>query len=258
MNWLAGELGITSPQDWNNVTARDIAEHFGAGLLSFYGGSLSKSAVHLLFLFIDLVLTLVKTGKIVQESLETSRHFMESLQHNMGSNITFWYSKAKTHMIFTILQNDSSMLLSSKREIRLIHVMKELFPDQSMVVHYKHPQLMFASNYLMEFDIFIPSLSLAVEYQGEQHFDDRYYGGMQLQRDRDRQKREVTLSNKFSNHQECAKHKITLVEVPFWWKGDRASLAATIRQHRSELLPHDLGTPIPNSYRSVTVEKRTV
>ena len=74
---------------------------------------------------------------------------------------------------------------------------------------YAHPSLVYKdTNRNMQLDIFIPSLSLAFEYQGAHHYQDIYYFGAYA-RDteiRDRQKREA-----------CRVANITLIEVPHWW-----------------------------------------
>jgi hypothetical protein len=78
----------------------------------------------------------------------------------------------------------------------------------------------------MELDIYYPDLSLALEYQGEQHFKDSF-GNLQIQQIRDKEKQEA-----------CKKQGITLIPVPFWWDTKEKSLAATIQIYRPELLLH--------------------
>ena len=59
----------------------------------------------------------------------------------------------------------------------------------------------------MELDVFVPSLNLAFEYQGEQHFDENpLFGPSDAVKRRDQQKMEA-----------CRQNNITLVEIPFWW-----------------------------------------
>ncbi len=54
----------------------------------------------------------------------------------------------------------------------VIYLSLELFED------YYHPSLVYkATNRPMQFDIFLPSLQLAFEYQGIQHYQDLYYFG---------------------------------------------------------------------------------
>jgi len=88
----------------------------------------------------------------------------------------------------------------------------------------------------MELDVFLPSLSLAFEYQGIQHYQDTVVFGFQkMYQDRDIMKRTACLSS-----------GITLIDVPYWWNRETDSLVATIHRHRPDLLPSPNGIlPIP-------------
>ena len=102
-----------------------------------------------------------------------------------------------------------------------------MFPSHSVQMEYLHPQIKYSgSNRHMLLDIFIPSLSLAIEYQGVQHYGRHYlYGSPSDQQKRDIEKRD-----------QCKQLGITLIEIGFWWDGQQSSLAATLRRHRSDLL----------------------
>ncbi len=81
------------------------------------------------------------------------------------------------------------------------------------------------SNKPMELDIFIPSLSLAFEAQGQQHYNWHYkYGNPLLQQKRDEEKKRA-----------CGDHRVTLIHIPYWWDFRVESLAATIRKARPDL-----------------------
>jgi hypothetical protein len=77
---------------------------------------------------------------------------------------------------------------------------------------------------------------MAIEYQGEIHYFDSIFGPAALRQRNDILKRQYALNA-----------GITLVTVPFWWDKSPASLAATIRRSRPDLvqLDHLNGTPIP-------------
>jgi len=89
----------------------------------------------------------------------------------------------------------------------------------------------------MELDLYLPSLNLAFEYQGIQHYEDFFLFGTlsKLYEERDQEKRKM-----------CSKFNITLIEIPYWWDEKKESLMATINQIRSGLvnLPKDV-KPIP-------------
>eukprot|EP01125_Pyxidicula_operculata_P005516 TRINITY_DN1952_c0_g1_i5.p1 TRINITY_DN1952_c0_g1~~TRINITY_DN1952_c0_g1_i5.p1 ORF type:complete len:453 (-),score=35.59 TRINITY_DN1952_c0_g1_i5:3-1361(-) len=102
---------------------------------------------------------------------------------------------------------------------------KEIFPPQTAIIEdylFSHEN----SSKPVEFDIWIPEYRLALEYQGEQH-----YFGVKSRLDtaysvRDKEKQKI--SNK---------HQITLIEIPYWWTGDKTSLCESILSKRLDLKP---------------------
>lgn len=101
----------------------------------------------------------------------------------------------------------------------------------------------------MELDIFIPSLSLAFEFQGSQHFENK---PLYLFSDSvDLQQRGIQIlmlflvllyvighCNSLADKEKklaCKKLGITLIEIPHWWDYSRTNLVATIQQNRPEL-----------------------
>ncbi len=102
--------------------------------------------------------------------------------------------------------------------------------------NYLHEELRFKSGHKMELDLFIPNLNLAFEYQGEQHYYDVYAMGPQWQYSmRDEEKRHS-----------CHQKGITLIEIPYWWDFQRASIQATIYEFRPDLIKNPgSGKPIP-------------
>jgi rubrerythrin len=95
---------------------------------------------------------------------------------------------------------------------------KLLFPENEVLWDYNHPDLRFEkTNVMMELDIWIPELNVAMEYQGEQHYEPKpHWGGEDAFSkliDRDKQKKEA-----------CEKEGITLIEVHYSWEGDVESI----------------------------------
>ncbi len=76
----------------------------------------------------------------------------------------------------------------------------------------------------MELDIFFPSLSLAVEYQGEYHYRDSYLSSSEAVKRRDQHKREY-----------CAAYGITLIEIPYWWEQTTSYLKNVLKIKRPDV-----------------------
>jgi hypothetical protein len=87
--------------------------------------------------------------------------------------------------------NDPMQKAISRRQYFLYKMLLSLLPKQTILLNYKHPDLIYSQTYRgtksmyrvtyrlldMELDIYLPNLALGFEYQGEQHFtDDSYFG----------------------------------------------------------------------------------
>ena len=97
-----------------------------------------------------------------------------------------------------------------------------LLPHQHLIEDYHHPLVKFSQSELgVEYDIFLPSLNLGVEYQGEQHFDDLPSGfaPLNLYQRRDVEKHSLSRSNSF----------ISLLSVPYWWNLSPCSLLSSFK-----------------------------
>ena len=76
-------------------------------------------------------------------------------------------------------------------------------------------------------DIFLPEVSLAIEYNGEQHYHEvPIFGPLEVIQRRDREKAEA-----------CDKSGIRLLSVPYWWDGEVESLLATLHRQHPTVLP---------------------
>ncbi len=106
-----------------------------------------------------------------------------------------------------------------------------------------HPDLTFVrSDHRMQLDIFLPELALALEYQGQQHYNDVFFfGPKRSYAHRDTEKKMA-----------CERTGITLIDVPYWWDQNRSSLAATIATARP-----DVGVLSPKGNLSIPVSPPT-
>lgn len=66
----------------------------------------------------------------------------------------------------------------SKVQGLIVRTLSQIFPQvQDVHVNYLHPDLLYSTGKHVELDIFIPSLKLAIEYHGEQHFFAHHVAG---------------------------------------------------------------------------------
>jgi hypothetical protein len=95
------------------------------------------------------------------------------------------------------------------------------------MMNYRHPQLVHSeSKRRMELDVYIPSLQVALEYQGRQHYKKLASFGSKSQQQRDEEKREA-----------CKELGIALIEIPYWWNNSLSNLASTLRDSVPKLVP---------------------
>ena len=110
---------------------------------------------------------------------------------------------------------------SKKTTQRLLFVsIIKIYPTLLIYESYFHPQLHRSSQSLLEYDIFIPSLNIALEYQGEHHYEDIPGGFAAPESFSYRDKLKETHSSDLS---------ITLIDIPFWWDHSLSSLISVLR-----------------------------
>jgi hypothetical protein len=105
----------------------------------------------------------------------------------------------------------------------LYEVVQRLYPTHKVFLNHRPFGFVFANGRPMQFDVFVPSLNLALEYQGQQHFEPiEVFGGERKFKRRvecDGEKREL-----------CKKRGIRLVEIDYRWDGNAAGIETKIRE----------------------------
>lgn len=123
--------------------------------------------------------------------------------------------------------------------------------EEEIHMDYAHPELITKSGKNVELDVYLPSLKLALEYQGTQHYSQHFLFGSSdslqvtwndlcflITQQRDEEKRNL-----------CKLSNITLIAIPYWWDSTKESLYATVYKYRADLvsdLPDD-ASPIPET-----------
>jgi len=109
---------------------------------------------------------------------------------------------------------------------KLKRVVSQIFPNAEIVEEYTKPHFVFSNNEKMFFDLFLPSLGLAIEYHGEQHFQDIEFFKPQLYTS----KRDLEKKNK------CEEFGITILEIPYWWDLSKEGIIHAIEKQHPRLI----------------------
>jgi len=140
---------------------------------------------------------------------------------------------------------------SSQRWL-LLQLQKILPEGTEIIEDYQHPLLSWMGNPKagnMQLDLWISSLNLGIEYQGEQHYHDipgfGPSGTLAIYGIRDSLKKQLAIDN-----------NIKYLTIPYWWDGTAASLEATLNLHFPDIFPKKDGVPIPTTIPRTSVTKK--
>jgi len=246
MEWLGNQLGLKQTTDWYQVTRNDFIRHKCGGILNVFDNSPIRAIKYYIptYNWQEWLFTNV-TMNFWDEEANAERYI-----HWLGEKLGFkdeedWYKVTnndfKTHRGRSLLAkfNDSASMAvikhfpdynwehdkfseGMKKQKRLYKLIRKLFPDRNIEWNYRHKKLRFTlSERPMELDVYIPSLEVAFEYQGEQHyFPVECWGGAPAFNDlirRDEEKR-----------MKCSELGITLIEIQYTWDGSEKGLKDAI------------------------------
>ena len=116
---------------------------------------------------------------------------------------------------------ESFIYRSKKTMQRMLYLKtKSIFHKFDIFENYRHPKVIYTDYFFpVEYDVFFPSLNLAFEYQGEQHYNDMPsgFGYVEYYRAKDDMKNSLSIEN-----------SVTLIIIPYWWDKCELSLIPTI------------------------------
>lgn len=115
------------------------------------------------------------------------------------------------------------LLHKHKIQPNLVRLLQKLFPYADVRMNFKHPNLRHSQTQKrIELDVYMPSIGLAFEYQGEQHYVHQGFrtGSGAMQATMDEEKRRL-----------CLGAGIKLIEIPYWWDHQIDTLKATIARY---------------------------
>jgi len=153
IEWLGEQLDIKSLEDWYRVSLSHIRRKWGT----------------------------IKSSKDLSDRLQLAYP-----HHQWKTDI---FSRSTYHP------------KSSQRD--LIRAIRQIFPNNGLLIgqlifegveeDYGHSDLVLPSGHKMELDVYIETLALGFEYQGEQHFKPVYWTGIDFEsrRNKDEEKRRL-------------------------------------------------------------------
>ncbi|GAM17741.1 hypothetical protein SAMD00019534_009160 [Acytostelium subglobosum LB1] len=250
MVWLQTRLGIKEARDWYRINKLDFIDNYGNSLLLLHGGSPAQVVMALIdnaqgwqvWRFANLPRAAHKDPEVLRQFLEfAARHYEIKDQpdwyrlswsqiRDIGGfslvkrNGGFCQSLAQVYpeQKWNPRQFNTPGKKSSQRLLKLY--LTRLFGDHEVIEEYRDlARLRYtnSTNFGFQLDFYIPSLNVAFEYQGKQHFQDtRLYGDAKIYRDRDAEKRVI-----------CNQLSIKLIDIPYWWDNQIDSLIGTIIEH---------------------------
>jgi hypothetical protein len=113
-------------------------------------------------------------------------------------------------------------------------IIQSIFPTHPLALNFRSLDMKFVdTRKKAELDVYIPSLALAFEHQGEQHYGLHLWGQTQRVVKNDEEKRDI-----------CKRLGITLIEVPFWWNKSKEQMEAAIWRVRPDAVPE------PSTFKS--------
>jgi len=121
----------------------------------------------------------------------------------------------------------------------LVVTVRNLLPGVDVYENYSFPDLCWEdTGGHVEFDIWIPSLNLVLEYQGQYHSvelpESSGFASASQVRLRDAKKKEM-----------CEKKGILYVAIDYWWKEKKYSLSSTLHQYLPDVFAKTNLPPIP-------------
>ena len=234
---LSKKLKLKSLQDWNSVNTSTVLDNNGHWVFSKYANLFEAlSSIYPEFSWKEN--ERIRVPRNYWKSKENCKKFLDEFsKYYQIENPDDWYRIST----FQIAQFGGSGLLytyngligvleefyssvswnrqllnakDKKSAQRWLYLQtKTLFPNIEIIEDYLFPSER-NSGVSLEFDIFIPSLNLALEYNGFHHYHEiPSFGSLESYKRRDIEKEQM-----------AKKHNITLKIIPFTWDGKIASL----------------------------------
>eukprot|EP01114_Cavostelium_apophysatum_P020553 TRINITY_DN6924_c0_g1_i1.p1 TRINITY_DN6924_c0_g1~~TRINITY_DN6924_c0_g1_i1.p1 ORF type:complete len:527 (-),score=89.84 TRINITY_DN6924_c0_g1_i1:359-1939(-) len=238
---VAARLGIVQWEDWYKIKGIDVSKNGGGSVLYRHGNSLFNALRNTYpehnwqaWRLSCVPQNYWTNEETVREAVQQASHHLRifhlddwarisvaELSNLVGESLLVKYGGLMPLLARVYPDHDWSKFRSDHDVLKvqglLFDHLHNFFRGADIFQNYPHPSLLFSkTNQPMELDVFIPSLSLAFEYQGEQHYRSSSFFGVKS----DERDKEKALA--------CERAGITLIVIPHWWDLRKESLAASI------------------------------
>lgn len=246
--WLGKILGYKKPEDWYRVKFKDFKDNYGEVLVGLHYDFSPYKFIQDMTPDFDFELRKfdrvpakywhdVENRKkaVIKLGIDLGIHDMDEWynvsaedfrQNGMAAILKSAYANSPESAVRECFPNhkwDSEKFGNNlKRQRQVFEIAKGIFGENNVIWNYTSSSLRFRkSKRPIELDIFIPLHTLAIEYQGKQHYEPiKFFGGKNkliAQKNRDSEKRDI-----------CLKNGIILIEVPYTWNGDKSEIKKLI------------------------------
>eukprot|EP01125_Pyxidicula_operculata_P022977 TRINITY_DN972_c0_g1_i1.p2 TRINITY_DN972_c0_g1~~TRINITY_DN972_c0_g1_i1.p2 ORF type:complete len:382 (-),score=59.65 TRINITY_DN972_c0_g1_i1:1427-2428(-) len=253
IKWFEKEIGIESLEEWYNIPVHLLKQNYGSGLIQVHNSSVSLMIpiIYPEYKWLPWKFYIVRRG--LWSSEDIIKEFLKYVEAEANIKTEAdWYrlSRKQLHQLggrgllkkyknlykpLKLLYpnydwNEQLFEVKMKKSSQrwLVVAIQKILSDPGEIIE----DFQYASSHFktaVEFDIWIPKLNLALEYQGEQHYKEiPALSGSISYSDWDTKKKQL------AEH-----HGISLIVIPYWWKGDKESLKATISEVRPDLIPKE-------------------
>lgn len=231
LNWLKKNNNISKLEDWYKINRNFFYDNYGHGILERFNFSYYKMLAYMYpdfewkeWCFKVSPCGFWKKSENIKKYVDWLSNVLKIKKPEDWYNVSTldFYNNNGTNLIkikrsiYNIVSeyipdfhwNKSKFIKTSKTQIKIYDIISSKY-DESLFNH-KHKLLRSSvSNRLLELDIFIPSINLGIEYQGEQHFKpNKCWGGevaLKSLQERDLEKEKL-----------CKKHAINLIKFNYY------------------------------------------
>ena len=242
LSQIKEKYNLNTPEDWNSIKAKHIQSNGGRALLSKYSlyeikcmacpeGKSAFNNPYQSFGYwdnqenIDNFLSKIKEKYNLKTPEDWKRVSKTQIIQEGGSGLL-------TNKIYSTIkikfENEEeisiSKLLARSVEKRssqrwLFLQIKKLYPHEEIIEDYFHSDISRQSGFTVQFDIFMIERNIAIEYHGQQHYEDipSTFCSVETYKYRDLEKEKL-----------CSEHGIQLIVIPYWWDNKIESLKETL------------------------------